>query len=38
MRPEHFVDKLSLADFYISLEHAAAVLTTVKGSQARGGQ
>ena len=34
-RPEHFVDTLSLADFYISLEHAAAVLTTVRGSQAR---
>jgi hypothetical protein len=34
-RPEHFIDTLSLADFYISLEHAAAVLTTVKGSQAR---
>ena len=25
-RPEHFVDKLSLADFYASLEHAADVL------------
>ena len=25
-RPEHFVDKLSLADFYVSLEHAADVL------------
>jgi len=39
-RTEHFVDKLSLADFYISLEHAAAVLTmtTVKSSQARGRQ
>jgi hypothetical protein len=24
--PEHFVDKLSLADFYTSLEHAADVL------------
>ena len=24
--PEHFVDKLSLADFYASLEHAADVL------------
>jgi glutathione S-transferase len=34
-RPGHFVDKWSLADFYISLEHAAAVLTTVKGSRAR---
>ena len=34
-RPEHFVDKLSLADFYASLEHAADVLSTVKGSQRR---
>jgi len=25
-RPEHLVDKLSLADFYASLEHAADVL------------
>jgi hypothetical protein len=25
-RPEHFVDKLSLAEFYASLEHAADVL------------
>jgi hypothetical protein len=25
-RPEHFVDKLSLADFYASLEHAAEVI------------
>jgi glutathione S-transferase len=25
-RPEHFVDKLALADFYASLEHAADVL------------
>jgi len=25
-KPEHFVDKLSLADFYASLEHAADVL------------
>jgi hypothetical protein len=25
-RPEHFVDRLSLADFYASLEHAADVL------------
>jgi hypothetical protein len=25
-RPEHFVDKLSLADFYASLEHAADAL------------
>ena len=46
-RPEHFVDKLSLADFYASLEHAADVLgqkgqsvqntpaPVLKGSQAR---
>ena len=41
-RPEHFVDKLALADFYASLEHAADVLgqsptpaPVVKGSQAR---
>ena len=26
MRPEHFVDKLSLADFYASLEHAAGII------------
>jgi hypothetical protein len=25
-RPEHFVDKLSLVDFYASLEHAADVI------------
>jgi len=25
-KPEHFVDKLSLAEFYASLEHAADVL------------
>jgi hypothetical protein len=37
-KPEHFVDKLSLADFYASLERAADVLSTVKGSQARGRQ
>ena len=37
-RPEHFVDKLSLADFYASLERAADVLSTVKGSQGRGSQ
>jgi hypothetical protein len=37
-RPEHFVDKLSLADFYASLERAADVLSTVRGSQARGRQ
>ena len=42
-RPEHFVDKLSLADLCASLEHAADVLgqkgrrpgPVVKGSQAR---
>jgi hydroxypyruvate isomerase len=46
-RPEHFVDKLSLADFHDSLEHAADVLgqsrppventpaPAEKGSQAR---
>src|SRR6478672_8419245 len=42
-RPEHFGDKLSLADFYASLEHAADVLgqkgqqppaPVVKGSRA----
>jgi U3 small nucleolar ribonucleoprotein component len=32
-RPEHFVDKLSLADVHVSLEHAADVLSTVKGSR-----
>ena len=36
--PEHFVDKLSLADIRASLERAADVLDTVKGSQARGRQ
>jgi hypothetical protein len=35
-RPEHFIDKLSLADVHASLERAADVLSTVKGSQARG--
>ena len=35
-RPEHFVDKLSLAEIHASLERAADVLSTVKGSQ-RGG-
>jgi len=35
-RPEHFVDKLSLADVHASLERAADVLSTVKGSRARG--
>src|SRR5262249_14774270 len=34
-RPEHFVDKLSLADVHASLERAAHVLSTVKGSRAR---
>jgi hypothetical protein len=37
-RPEHFVDKLSLADIHASLERAADVLSTVKGSQAPGRQ
>src|SRR5262249_4832784 len=37
-RPEHFVDKLSLADVHASLEHAADRLSTVTGSQARGRQ
>jgi hypothetical protein len=37
-RPEHFVDKLSLADIHAALERAADVLSTVKGSQARGRQ
>jgi hypothetical protein len=32
-RPEHFVDKLSLADVHASLERAAFVLSTVKGSR-----
>jgi hypothetical protein len=35
--PEHFVE-LSLADIHASLERAADVLSTVKGSQARGRQ
>jgi hypothetical protein len=34
-RPEHFVDQLSLADFHASLERAADVLSTVKGSRRR---
>jgi hypothetical protein len=34
-RPEHFVDKLSLADIHACLERAADVLSTVKGSRAR---
>ena len=37
-KPEQFVDKLSLADIHTSLERAADVLSTVKGSQARGRQ
>jgi hypothetical protein len=32
-RPEHFVDKLSLADLLTSLEYAAGVLGAVKDSQ-----
>jgi hypothetical protein len=32
-RPEDFIDKLSLADVHASLERAADVLSTVKGSQ-----
>jgi hypothetical protein len=35
-RPEYFVDELSLADIHASLERAADVLSTVKGSQAQG--
>ena len=31
-RPEHFVDKLSLADFYASLEHAADVLAEAEAA------
>jgi len=37
-RPEHFVDKLSMADIHACLERAADVLTTVKGSSSRGRQ
>ena len=37
-RPEHFVDKLSLADINASLERAADVLSMMKGSQTRGRQ
>jgi hypothetical protein len=33
-RPEHFVDKLPLAYIHASLERAADVLSTVKGSGA----
>jgi len=32
-RPEHFVDEFSLADVHASLERAADVLSTVKGSR-----
>jgi hypothetical protein len=35
-RPEYFVDKLSLADFYASVERAAEILgQKKKGSRAR---
>jgi hypothetical protein len=34
-KPEHFVDERSLSDIHASLERAADVLTTVKGSQVR---
>ena len=37
-RPEHFVDKVAMADIHASLERAADVLSTVKGSQVRGRQ
>jgi hypothetical protein len=37
-RPENFVDKSLLADIHASLERAADVLSTVKGSQAGGRQ
>ena len=37
-RPEYFVDKVAMADIHASLERAADVLSTVKGSQARGPQ
>jgi hypothetical protein len=36
--PEHFADTLSMADIHASLERAADVLSTVKGSQVRGRQ
>jgi hypothetical protein len=38
MRSKHSVDKLPLADIHVSLERADGVLSTVKGSQARGRQ
>ena len=37
-RPEHFVDKLSLADIHTSLERAVDVPSTLKGLQPRGRQ
>jgi hypothetical protein len=37
-RPEHFVDTSSLGDIHASLEHAANVLSTVRGLQERGRQ
>jgi hypothetical protein len=37
-RPEHFVDNLSLGDIHASLERAADVLSTIKGSQTQGRQ
>jgi hypothetical protein len=37
-RPEHFSDKSSMTDIHASLERAADVLSTVKGSQVRGRQ
>jgi len=36
--PEHFADKLSMADIHCFLERAANVLSTVEGSQARSRQ
>jgi hypothetical protein len=38
MRPEHFVNKLALADIHACLERADNVLSMVKASQARGRQ
>jgi hypothetical protein len=35
-RPEHFVNKLSLADIHSLLERAADILNSVNGSQAQG--
>jgi hypothetical protein len=37
-RPEHFVDKPTLAEIRDALEFAADVLATVRGSPARGRQ